>query len=250
MVFVPLAPGQHVEDPAHRLHVYPFGPYPMLGGVSSTTGSCLIWAHEKICQGQEPGRSFEEFVTQALDSEPGTAGLCFLPYLAGERNPYWSDEIRGGFYGLQLTHDWRALVRAVMEGVAYSLRHLLDLYAELGVTIQEIALAGGGSATPGWPQIIADVCQRDLFMYAGQETVTRVLYALCQAHLGRAEFEESLLQTFNVGAPHDAPDVHPRHELAGQYGEGYRRYRAFARFAAEQAGVTDSVEENCDDREG
>jgi sugar (pentulose or hexulose) kinase len=137
-----------------------------------------------------------------------------------------------------------------MEGVAHSLRHLLDLYAELGVPAQEIALAGGGSATPGWPQIIADVCQRDVCRYAGEETVTRVLYALCQVYLGRGAFQENLLRTFGVDAPYDTLVIHPCRELAGRYGEGYRRYRAFARFAAEQAGVTDSGEESCNDRQG
>jgi len=233
MVFAPLGVGQQVEDPSHRLYVYPFGPYPMLGGVSSTTGSCLVWAYEKVCQGQEQGKSFEDCVAEALEIEPGAGGLCFIPYLAGERSPHWSDEIRGGVYGLQLTHDYRHLVRAVMEGVAYSLRHLLDIYGEIGVSISEIALAGGGTATQGWPQIIADVCQRDVLIYAGKETVTRVLYALCQAHLGRDGFEENLLQTF------DEPDVvRYRREFKNVYEEGYRCYRAFAKFAWEQACAT------------
>jgi sugar (pentulose or hexulose) kinase len=119
-----------------------------------------------------------------------------------------------------------------MEGVACSLRHLLDIYAELGVAIDEIALAGGGASTPGWPQIFADVCQRDVLIYAETETVTRVLYALCQAHLGRRRFETALLQTFEE-------PVIIRHcrELARPYEDAYRRYRALAGFASEQAGA-------------
>jgi xylulokinase len=221
-----LAAGQVANDPLDRIYIYPFGPYPMLGGVSSTTGSCLVWVCEKL----GPGSDFEPLVTQALEIEPGTGGLCFIPYLAGERSPHWSDEIRAGFYGLQLAHDRRHLVRAVMEGVAYSLRHLLDVYEEMGVPIHEIAMAGGGTTTQGWPQIMADVSQRDVLIYAGQETVTRVLYALCQAHLGRQTFDESLLQTF------DKPDIiRNRRELGPIYGGGYQRYRSFARFAKEQA---------------
>jgi xylulokinase len=230
MIFTPLAAGQKVQDSAHRIHVYPFGPYPMVGGVSSTTGSSLVWVYEKVCRGKELGSSFEEIAAQALEIEPGAAGLCFVPYLAGERNPYWSDTIRGGFYGLQLTHDYRHLVRAVMEGVAYSLRHLVGICEESGVPIQEIALAGGGATIPGMPQIVADVCGRDVLIYSEQETVTRVLYALCQEHLGRGDFEGSLLQTF------DEPSViRHRRESAGAYNEGYRWYSAFAEFAYERA---------------
>ena len=100
----------------------------------------------------------------------------------------------------------------------------------MGVPIDEIAMAGGGTTTQGWPQIMADVCQRDVLIYAGQETVTRVLYALCQAHLGRQTFDESLLQTF------DEPDIiRNRRELGPAYDGGYQRYRAFAQFAKEQA---------------
>ena len=230
MVFAPLAEDQHVDDPADRLYVYPLGPYPLLGGVSSTTGASLVWVYERLCHGQGQDKSFEDYVAEALKIEPGAGGLCFIPYLAGERSPYWSDEIRGGFYGLQLTHDYRHFVRAVMEGVAYSLRHLLDIYVELGVPVEEVALAAGGTTTQGWPQIIADVCQRDVLIYAGQETVTRVLYALCQAHLGRARFEESLLSTF------EEPEViRCRRELEAVYEDGYRRCRAFAKFASERA---------------
>jgi xylulokinase len=228
MVFAPLADDQVVHDPAHRLYVYPFGPYPMLGGVSSTTGSSLTWAIDKL--GQAEGTPFEEQVARALEVEPGADGLCFLPYLAGERSPYWSDEIRGGFYGLRLTHDSRHLVRAVMEGVAYSLRHLLDLYDELAVPIGEIALAGGGAGTPGWAQIVADACQRPVLVYAEQETVTRVLYALCRAHLGREPFEPALLRTFDEPAI-----ITPCQMLEATYLQGYRRYHDFARFAWQQA---------------
>ncbi len=223
-----LAANQVAKDPLDRIYIYPFGPYPMLGGVSSTTGSCLVWVCDKLGPGK--GASFEELVAQALEIEPGSGGLCFIPYLAGERSPHWSDEIRAGFYGLQLAHNHQHMVRAVMEGVAYSLRHLLDVYAEMGVPIDEIAMAGGGTTTQGWPQIMADVCQRDVMIYAGQETVTRVLYALCQAHLGRRTFDEGLLQTF------DKPDIiRNRHELDPIYEGGYQRYRSFARFAKEQA---------------
>ena len=77
---------------------------------------------------------------------------------------------------------------------------------------------------------IADVCQRRVAIYAERETVTRVLYALCQAHLASQSFEEALLQTF------DEPDIIPeRSHLGHTYAAGYQRYRAFAAFAWDQA---------------
>ena len=82
-----------------------------------------------------------------------------------------------------LTHDRRHLVHAVMEGIAYSLRHLLDIYVQLDVPVRELVLSGGGTQTPGLCQIIADVCGLDAAIYCEEETVTRVLYALYRAGL-------------------------------------------------------------------
>jgi xylulokinase len=226
MVFVPVE-GDPRPDPRHRLHIYPFGPYPMLGGVSSTTGSSLTWAHTLLGR----GRPFEACLAEALEVAPGAGGVCFVPFLAGERNPYWSDRLRAGFHGLQLAHDARHMLRAVMEGVAYSLRVFLDLFEQMGVAVHEVALAGGGASTPGWPQMIADVCQLPVSIYAGSETVTRVLFALCKQHLGQGSFAESLSRTFDV------PElIEPRHGLFQVYEDGYHTYRAFCEFALAEAG--------------
>jgi len=232
MIFAPLPAGSAAGDPAGRIYVYPFGPTPMLGGVSSTTGAALTWAYEQVGQWPRLGVRLEDAIEEALAVEPGVGGLCFIPYLAGERSPYWSDAIRGGFYGLRLGHTSSHLLRAVMEGVAYSLRHLLDIYAEAGAPIDEIALAAGGTLAAGWPQIIADVCRRDVAVYAGQETVTRVVYALCRAHLGNS-FDESLAQTFGEPVRYA-----PRAALAATYTAGYGRYRAFAEFAQKLSAIS------------
>jgi xylulokinase len=226
MVFLPVGDDQP-PDSLHRLHIYPFGPYPMLGGVSSTTGSSLTWAQALLGQ----GKPFDTCLAEALEIEPGADGVCFLPFLAGERNPYWNDSLRAGFYGLQLAHDARHALRAVLEGVAYSLRVFLDLLDGMGLAVHEVALAGGGASTPGWPQIIADVCQRPVSIYAGSETVTRVLFALCKQHLGQGSLAESLSQTFD-----DPVRVEPRQELSQVYERGYNTYRAFCEFALAEAG--------------
>jgi xylulokinase len=172
---------------------------------------------------------------EAAEQQPGADGLCFIPYLAGERSPYWLDEIRGGFYGLRLSHDSRQMLRAVLEGVAFSLRHLLDIYAECGVPAQELALAGGGTQTPGLCQIIADVCGMDVSIYAEEETVTRVLYALCVNALHHTDFDEALIRTF--GQPER---IYCRRELAPAYESGYATYRRLAAFAAQEAALVSS----------
>lgn len=217
---------QEIHDPLHRLYIYPLLPYQLLNGVLSTSGASLTWAWQALYDPQTPLETVLETVNVI---PPGADGLVYLPFLAGERSPYWNDNLRGGFYGLTLAHNRAHMIRAVLEGVAYSLRHLLDISKELDVPIKEIALAGGGAITPGWPQIIANICQRPVLIYAGQETVTRPLYAYCITALDKIiSFDKALRSTFDT--PHR---LMPRLELAATYDSIYRRYRQMADFVAE-----------------
>lgn len=154
--------------------------------------------------------------------------MFFLPFLSGERSPYWSDTLRGSFYGLTLNHDRRAMLRAVMEGVAFSLRYLLEVFQQTGVDIREIALAGGGTAVRGLPAIVANVCQRPLAVFSGQETVTNGLYAYaCQALENGVTFEQALGRTFQQEASRVEPDA----GAVEIYDRLYRQYQQLADFA-------------------
>lgn len=226
MISSRLADDQPFEDPAHRLYIYPFLPYRLLNGVLSTSGAALTWGRQALYNNEQPLDSILE-AAQAV--APGAEELLFLPYLAGERSPYWNDDLRGGFYGLTLAHSRPHMMRAVLEGVAFSINHLVDIGAELGVTVNEIALAGGGASTPGWPQIVADVCQRPVLLYAGQETVTRPLYAYCITALDNSiSFDQALQSTF--GTPQR---LTPNTDLRARYQKIYHHYRALADFVAQ-----------------
>lgn len=221
-----LAADQPVNVSCQRLYIYPLLPYRLLNGVLSTSGAALTWAWQTLYGPDTPLETMLEAVTA---TPPGAAGLFFLPYLAGERCPYWNDALRGSFYGLTLTHQKAHMARAVLEGVAYSLRHLLEITESVGAPIHELALAGGAATISGWPQIIADVCQRPVLLYAGQETVTRAVYAYCATALDpTTSFDAALQRTF------DPPQrLDPRPDLAAVYEPIYHRYRLLADFAAE-----------------
>ena len=88
----------------------------------------------------------------------GSDGLCFLPYLTGERSPHPDPLARGAFVGLTVAHDRRHLTRAVLEGVAFGLRDGLDLMIGAGMPApSQIRASGGGTASALWRQILADV---------------------------------------------------------------------------------------------
>jgi xylulokinase len=223
MVFAPLVDGQSAAQTGQRLYVYPLLPYPLLGGVSSTTGAALHWAWQALYEDQTP---FDVAIQQALATPAGAEDAFFLPFLSGERTPFWNDALRGAFYGLTLTHRRAHLLRAVLEGVAFSLRYLLDEFARLGVAINSIALAGGGAAVAGLPQLVADVCTRPVAIYAGEETVTRALYAYARQASDGEEFASALGLTFG------APEIYfPSSALGKRYDDLYARYCQLTEFA-------------------
>jgi xylulokinase len=103
------------------------------------------------------GESFERLVAEAEAWGPGAEGLTFLPYLVGERTPHANPEARAAFAGLSVRHDRGALVRAVLEGVAYGLRDCLELLRELGVEPTVGRVSGGGARSDLWLKIVASV---------------------------------------------------------------------------------------------
>src|SRR5207248_4949306 len=100
---------------------------------------------------------------------PGAEGLLFLPYLTGERTPHLDPRARGAFVGLTSRHGLVHLTRAVMEGVAFSLRDSFELMAGLGVDPTEARITGGGAGSAFWCQLFADVLDKTVLRAAVDE---------------------------------------------------------------------------------
>jgi xylulokinase len=122
-------------------------------GVMLSAAGSLRWLRDAVA----PEASFSELTALASHWQPGVEGLTFLPYLAGERTPHADPDARGAFVGLSLRHDRGALVRAVLEGVAYGLRDSLELLCQLGVRPEAGRALGGGARSDVWLRIIASV---------------------------------------------------------------------------------------------
>jgi xylulokinase len=224
MVFYPLGDGQNCVDPQNRIYTYPLLPYRLLGGVSSTSGASITWA-AKTFFGDVP---FDSAIASSLKVPPGSGGLFFLPFLSGERSPFWNDGLRGAFYGLTLNHEREHMMRAVLEGVSFSLRYLLETFQQTGVEINEIALAGGASNIPGLSEIVANVCQMPVAIFSGQETVTRGLYAYaCQTLEPQTSFNQALERTFL-----QKPEIVCQDKIISDvYNSSYMQYCQLAEFA-------------------
>src|SRR6266516_5992829 len=122
-------------------------------GVMLSAGGSLRWLRDAVGS----GAGYDELTAAADEWPPGTEGLTFLPYLTGERTPHADPHARAAFAGLTLSHDRGALVRAVLEGVAYGLRDSLELLRELGVDPRAGHVSGGGARSELWLRILASV---------------------------------------------------------------------------------------------
>jgi len=143
----------YAADPAARTHTFCHalpGVWHAMGVMLSAAGS-LSWLQGIV------GDSFDRLVAEAEPWGPGAEGLTFLPYLVGERTPHANPDARAAFAGLSVRHDRGALVRAVLEGVAYGLRDILELLRDLGVEPTVGRVSGGGARSDLWLNIVASV---------------------------------------------------------------------------------------------
>ena len=149
-------------DKKGRLHTFCHavrGKWHMMGVTLSAAGS-LQWFVENVCKELVTRRGADPYQTinsEALAAPAGSNGLIFTPYLAGERTPHADPNARGCFIGLTNAHERGHMARAVMEGVAMSLRESMEIIKDLGVPVREMRLSGGGAKSNVWKQIFADV---------------------------------------------------------------------------------------------
>jgi len=120
------------------------------------TNSCAS-AHRWLRDIMFSAGGFEAMDALAAGIAPGADGLLFHPYLQGERAPYWDPLLRADFIGLTISHTQAHFARALYEGIAFSIRDLLEAARGLGLAFGTIRLMGGGARSATWRQIIADV---------------------------------------------------------------------------------------------
>src|SRR6185436_20433361 len=130
-------------------------------GVTQGAGLSLRWFRDQFGAGRDDGRDPYERLTEAAGQVPaGADGLLWTPYLMGERTPHLDPNARAALVGLTASHTRAHVVRALLEGVAFSLRDTLEIFREMNLPVNEIRLGGGGARSELWRQIQADVYGR------------------------------------------------------------------------------------------
>jgi len=143
------------RDPAGRLHTFCHaapGIWHVMG-VTNGAGLSLRYFRDTFA----PHLSYDQLTELAAEVPAGSDGLLWTPYLFGERTPHLDPDARAAFVGITASHKLGHYVRAVLEGVAFSLKDTFTLFAELQIPVEKIRLGGGGARSPLWRQIQADV---------------------------------------------------------------------------------------------
>lgn len=178
---------------------------------------CQRWYRDQIRGGSD---TYERMNEEAAKSPPGANGVMFHPYLMGERSPYWDPDLRGSFTGLSMSSGHCDLSRALLEGVAFSLRDCHRTIEEMGLNVRGHLLIGGGSKSSLWSQIVCDVFDAPL-----------EIPACCDASFGSA-----LLAGVGAGVWPDAMTairkclkiesvLNPDRENVELYAKLFQRYR-------------------------
>jgi xylulokinase len=180
-------------------------------GIMQTAGESLEWFKNAFDQQEGPqqisGDIFNRY-NQAAQSVPeGSDGLIFLPYLNGERTPYWDPSARGVFFGINLKTTKAHFVRAIMEGVSFALRNNIETVESLGIKINEVRAVGGGLKSPVWLEILGKILKRPIATVSVQDTANLGNILLCGHALGLyPSYEEAVAKMVStdkmVNFPH------------------------------------------------
>lgn len=164
-------------DPAGRVHTFCHavrGKWHMMG-VTLSAGGSLQWFRNELCQADTAAAKrkkqdvYDLLTAEAEKVAPGSEGLFFLPFLSGERTPHADPHARGSFVGLTHAHTRGHVIRAILEGVTYSLRDSLAIFEGLDVPVRQIRASGGGARSPLWRQIQADCFGRKVVTINNEE---------------------------------------------------------------------------------
>jgi xylulokinase len=188
-------------------------------GLTNAGADSLAWARESLA----PGASYATLLREAAMVQTEPEGPLFLPYLEGERSPLWDEKASGALLNLRRHHRRAHLIRAVLEGVAFSVRHNLSCASQVsGTEVKGVRVSGGGTLGAVWNQIKADVL--GLRVHLVDEPETGALGAAMLAAIGLNWY--SSLRKAVAGMVRVSQTWRPRAGSRDAYDDLYRRYLA------------------------
>lgn len=205
-------------------HVVP-GKWLLQGGTTGGGGVMRWFEHEfageeRLLEAQKGVSSLIQLNELADGVPAGSDGLIFLPYMAGERSPIWNPHAKGVFYGLDFSKTKGHMVRACMEGVAFSLKHNLDIAEQAGAKADVLRAMGGSANSRLWTQIKADVTGKTIIVPSSDTATTLGAALLAGVGTGMYQnYEEAVTLTVKETRKHE-PDL----EITKNYERIFKRY--------------------------
>lgn len=196
-------------------------------GVTQGAGLSLHWFRDQFGAGKDDGRDpYERLAEEAAKTPPGAEGLLWAPYLMGERTPHLDPNARGALVGITAQHTRAHVIRAILEGVAFSLRDSLTLFQEIGVPIESIRLGGGGARSPLWQQIQADIYGMPMEVLEADEGAAYGAALLAGVGIGHWASVDVACETAVRVAKRVQPDPKTVTRMNSQYAEYRKLYPA------------------------
>ena len=157
-------------------------------GITQTAGESLQWFKNAFDPQGGPDSNtddiFNRYNQEIADVPDGSHGLVFLPYLNGERTPYWDPAARGVFFGVNLKTEKADFIKAVMEGVSFALRNNIETVESLGISINEVRAVGGGLRSKEWLKILGKILKKPISTVSVRDTANLGNILLCGKALG------------------------------------------------------------------
>jgi len=207
-------------DPKGRVHTFCHaipGRWHVMG-VTQGAGLSLRWFRDQFgAIGGDDYDSYDRLTKEASSVSAGCDGLIWTPYLMGERTPHLDPSARAALVGLTASHTRAHIVRAMLEGVAFSLRDAFEIFNEIGVQVEEIRLGGGGARSSLWRQIQADVYRQPVNTVAAEEGAAFGAAVLAGVGLGVWSSVDAACDAVVRIADHVEPNAESVRILAGQY---------------------------------
>jgi xylulokinase len=196
-------------------------------GVTQGAGLSLRWFRDQFGAGKDDGRDpYERLAEEAAKTPAGADGLLWAPYLMGERTPHLDPNARGALVGITAQHTRAHVIRAILEGVAFSLRDSLTLFREIGVPIESIRLGGGGARSSLWQQIQADVYGMSVELVEADEGAAYGAALLGAVGVGMWPSVEAACEKLVRVAKLVRPDPKSAERMERQYAEYRKLYQA------------------------
>lgn len=207
-------------DPKGRVHTFCHaipGRWHVMG-VTQGAGLSLRWFRDQFgAIGEDSCDSYDRLTKEASVISSGCEGLIWTPYLMGERTPHLDPFARAALVGLTASHTRAHIVRAILEGVAFSLRDALEIFNEIGVQVEEIRLGGGGARSSLWRQIQADVYGQPVNTVAAEEGAAFGAALLAGVAVGMWSSVDAACDAVVRIADHVEPNADSLRILASQY---------------------------------